>query len=234
MDLISEALRIMISRSAVIEPLTVTENGRYEPEEGVDGFSPVDVNVDDRYDEGYSDGYNEAEELWKTLYDQAEGYGEDITLEVSDSEGNPVIAKNAIRTDDLNKIIKSIHPCSEITAYDIGGDCAITLKPTVKVNTSGSLVYGASLITTNLKTGDVNTQNLSCRGFSGIQSATPLNFVFDSVEITSLTCTVWGHFSNIHEDWTWTAKTYASWVGGTGFSGTQGWAVTTAADNADD
>lgn len=40
----------------VIQPLTVTQNGRYDAPAGVDGFNPVDVNVPDRYDEGYKDG----------------------------------------------------------------------------------------------------------------------------------------------------------------------------------
>ena len=42
--------------SGVIQPLTVTQNGRYDAPAGVDGFNPVDVNVPDRYDEGYKDG----------------------------------------------------------------------------------------------------------------------------------------------------------------------------------
>lgn len=45
--------------SGVIQPLTVTQNGRYDAPAGVDGFNPVDVNVPDRYDEGYKDGYDE-------------------------------------------------------------------------------------------------------------------------------------------------------------------------------
>ena len=42
--------------SGVIQPLTVTQNGRHDAPAGVDGFNPVDVNVPDRYDEGYADG----------------------------------------------------------------------------------------------------------------------------------------------------------------------------------
>ena len=43
-------------KSAVIEPLNVTENGKYEAPEGTDGYNPVNVSVPDRYDEGYADG----------------------------------------------------------------------------------------------------------------------------------------------------------------------------------
>ena len=36
--------------SAVIQALSVTANGEYTPAPGVDGFSPVDVNVDQNLD----------------------------------------------------------------------------------------------------------------------------------------------------------------------------------------
>ena len=53
----AEAAMIMMSGGgANIQPLTVTQNGRYDAPAGVDGFNPVDVNVPDRYDEGYKDG----------------------------------------------------------------------------------------------------------------------------------------------------------------------------------
>ena len=47
--------------SGVIQPLTVTQNGKYDAPAGVDGYSPVNVNVPDRYDDGYSDGYSDGE-----------------------------------------------------------------------------------------------------------------------------------------------------------------------------
>ena len=56
----AEAAMIMMSGGgANIQPLTVTQNGRYDAPAGVDGYNPVDVNVPDRYDEGYKDGYDE-------------------------------------------------------------------------------------------------------------------------------------------------------------------------------
>ena len=55
----SEAAMIMMSggKSAVIEPLMVTVNGKYEAPEGTDGYNPINVSVPDRYDEGHTDGY---------------------------------------------------------------------------------------------------------------------------------------------------------------------------------
>ena len=56
----AEAAMIMMSGGgANIQPLSVTQNGRYDAPAGVDGYNPVDVNVPDRYDEGYKDGYDE-------------------------------------------------------------------------------------------------------------------------------------------------------------------------------
>ena len=46
----------------VIKSLTVTTNGTYTAPSGVDGYSPVYVNVPDRYDEGYQKGYDEGYE----------------------------------------------------------------------------------------------------------------------------------------------------------------------------
>ena len=70
----AEAAMIMMSGGgANIQPLTVTQNGRYDAPAGVDGFNPVDVNVPDRYDEGYKDGYDEGS---KDGYDKGHADGE--------------------------------------------------------------------------------------------------------------------------------------------------------------
>ena len=54
----SEAAMIMMSGGspAVIQPIIITENGKYEAPEGTDGYNPINVSVPDRYDEGYADG----------------------------------------------------------------------------------------------------------------------------------------------------------------------------------
>ena len=46
---------------AVIQSLSVTQNGKYDAPAGVDGFNPVIVNVPDRYDEGFQAGYTEGD-----------------------------------------------------------------------------------------------------------------------------------------------------------------------------
>lgn len=63
-----EISSIQTNGAPVIESLTVSENGTYEPPDGVDGYSPVTVNVesgnayDSGYEEGYANGYETAKE----------------------------------------------------------------------------------------------------------------------------------------------------------------------------
>lgn len=55
----AEAAMIMMSGESrgVIKPLNVTANGKYNAvDHGCDGYSPVNVNVPDRYEEGLTDG----------------------------------------------------------------------------------------------------------------------------------------------------------------------------------
>lgn len=71
----SEAARLMIgsSKDPVIQPLSVTKNGIYAVPEGVDGYSPVNVGVPDRYQEGYDKGKTDGE---KEGYDN--GYADGV------------------------------------------------------------------------------------------------------------------------------------------------------------
>lgn len=71
--LITEALCSSGDKSAVIRSLTVTENGTYTVPEGVDGYSPVNVSVPDRYQEGYDKGKTDGE---KDGYDS--GYADGV------------------------------------------------------------------------------------------------------------------------------------------------------------
>ena len=78
MDIVTEselaAMIMMSGGGGVIQPLSVTQNDRYEAPKGVDGFNPVIVNVPDRYDEGfqagYTEGYNDGREAQKKICDE--------------------------------------------------------------------------------------------------------------------------------------------------------------------
>ena len=91
----SAAAMIMMSGGGsaelVIQPLTVTENRKYEVPAGVDGFNPVVVNVPDRYDEAYQDGYNQgyddgfkiADEFFNRITDPDKNYTLTVTMRVT-------------------------------------------------------------------------------------------------------------------------------------------------------
>ena len=78
-------------KSAVIEPLNVTENGKYEAPEGTDGYNPVNVSVPDRYDEGYQDGYSDASDIYQTIINQQNGDGENVTDDEGNERANAVV-----------------------------------------------------------------------------------------------------------------------------------------------
>lgn len=84
----AEAAMIMMSGGGsadpVIQPLTVTENKKYEAPAGVDGFNPVLVNVPDRYDEGYQDGYDRG-------YDDGFKIADDFFNHITDPNKNYTI-----------------------------------------------------------------------------------------------------------------------------------------------
>ena len=115
--LITEALCSGGDKSAVIQPLSVTENGTYTVPEGVDGFNPVDVNVPDRYDEGYKDGSKDG-------YDKGHADGEaavkaKIQSKTITKNGTYYAADDGL--DGFNPVIVNV-PASE-TGY--------TLPPTI-------------------------------------------------------------------------------------------------------
>ena len=58
MTFLEAAMIMMSGGSKVIRPINITENGEYSAPVGVDGYSPVNVKVPDRYNEGYADGKN--------------------------------------------------------------------------------------------------------------------------------------------------------------------------------
>ena len=104
----AEAAMIMMSGegSKVIQSLTVTANGTYTAPEGVDGYSPVNVNVPT---------YEEENKILKQVIDALQNPDKhQITITdssgnpITDPDGNPVTAVG-IKTNinGINKIIKA-------------------------------------------------------------------------------------------------------------------------------
>lgn len=147
----------------VIKPLTVTENGTYTASNGVDGFSPVNVGVPDRYDEGYADGYedgyDDAKNTYEKIIGQLQGDGEDVT----DDNGNPI--DNAIVTDnndELEDLLGAVvfgSDGGEVEVHGLSGaDCTfkITCEKEERTLSDGTtqIITSAKLTAKNLLTGE--------------------------------------------------------------------------------
>lgn len=123
----AEAAMIMMAGSGNIQPLSVTENGKYNAADyGCDGFEPVLVNVavpepviqsktitkNGTYTapEGV-DGYSPVivKNPYEDLYKLEHGGGDDIDTKIPDSDGNNIVinGKQIDNLDDLNKLINA-------------------------------------------------------------------------------------------------------------------------------
>ena len=76
------------TKKPIIKPLSVTKNGKYTAPSGVDGYSPVDVEVPDRYDEGFNDGYDDGyTDGFDDGYNDGYDYGQDGGNDEVDQDG---------------------------------------------------------------------------------------------------------------------------------------------------
>ena len=158
----AEAARIMMSggKSAVIEPLMATVNGKYEAPEGTDGYNPVNVSVPDRYDEGYqdgyADGYSDASDIYEQIINQQNGDGENVTDDEGNEITNAVVTPSDALENYLTHLIFSSNGGS-VTCQGLDADTAFKFEARVKkeILSNGDIRYatGASLTTINLKTG---------------------------------------------------------------------------------
>ena len=142
----AEAAMIMMSgeESKVIQSLTVTANGTYTAPEGVDGYSPVNVNVPT---------YEEENKILKQVIDVLQNPDKhQITITdssgnpVTDPDGNPVTAAG-IKTNinGINKIIKA----APAPAVYIGN-----VKIGIRVNTDYDKRYPVPYAE-NMSTGEI-------------------------------------------------------------------------------
>lgn len=146
------------------EPLNVTKNGIYNAPDNIVGYTPVMVNVSDRYadgyNKGYQDGYNDGCNDTKNIYDkiieQINGDGKTVT----DDKGNEI--PNAItpdNDDDLKKYLQAVSFSSSdggaVTVQGLGGaDTSFTVECVKNYNPDGSIYStGARITAKNLLTG---------------------------------------------------------------------------------
>ena len=201
----SEAAIIMMSggKSAVIEPLMVTVNGKYEAPEGTDGYNPVNVSVPDRYDEGYqdgysdgyADGYSDASDIYEQIINQLNGDGNNVT----DDEGNEITNAVVTPSDALeNYLTHLIFPSNggSVTCHGLDGDTSFKFEVYVKkrIYSDGSITYSTNVhfTTINLKTGKEYVQTTTA--YATVAGAPP-----HRIKITG--CTVTNKSVNIKFNW---------------------------------
>ena len=229
----------------VIEPLTVTQNGTYTAPNGIDGYSPVSVGVEDRYDEGYqdgyddgySDGYDDAKDKYEKLIAQGNGDGETV----EDDNGNAI--ENAIVTDDtegLSDLLEGVvFPSGggEVTVQGLSGaDCSfkIECEKEEKIMADGTIqtITKPILTATNLVTGETLSFAIG-HSYAAVSPNTMTFKITDvSISSTQATVTIQWYKNGVSLTGPYAAgktSVLASNVGGTSFgsSDTQ-WAMTQA------
>ena len=164
----SEAAMIMMSGGspAVIQPIIITENGKYEAPEGTDGYNPINVSVPDRYDEGYqdgyADGYSDASDIYQTIINQLNGDGNNVTDDEGNEITNAVVTPSDALENYLTHLIFSSNGGS-VTCQGLDADTAFKFEAVVKktIYSDGRIGYstGGRLTIINLKTGKEYTES---------------------------------------------------------------------------
>ena len=154
----AEAAMIMMSDSGktpVIQSLTITANGTYSAPEGVDGYSPIDVKVPDRYQDGYTDGFSEG-------YDEGKTEGAAEQKKICDEEKAVLIKEIAEQDVEIEKLKENQgYTFPEGTSYEdiyqfVGDDTVtdktsgITIRTTVD-NTNDSRYINVGIYNSNGK-----------------------------------------------------------------------------------
>ena len=179
-----EAARIMMSGAAPnLTTISITENGEYDPPDGYDGYNKVTVNVPSKIaniipltviepgaynaaDYG-CDGFNpvNVSDMYKKLYEQAVGNGEDVI----DDNGNEI--PNAVTSDDVDELNEYMTHIEfglyggSVTSQGLDGDTSFTFEMIVTkcIFSGGDIRYitQAKITVTNLLSGDkyIETSN---------------------------------------------------------------------------
>lgn len=177
----------------VIKPLTVTKNGTYTAPNGIDGYSPVSVGVDDRYDEGYqagyddgySDGYDDAKDIYEKLIAQGNGDGETVEDDNGNVIDNAIVTNNPDELKDLLEGVVFPSGGGEVTVQGMSGaDCSFKIEcvTTEKTMSDGSIqtTTGAKITATNLLTGET----ISFTGIVNFTTTAPDKITFKITDVS--------------------------------------------------
>ena len=252
----AEAARIMMTKSPVIKPLTITSNGDYTAPVGVDGYNPITVSVPSGggviiplnvvepgsyWAKDYGcDGFDpvNVSDIYKKLYEQLTGELPDVP----DDNGN--IIPDAVTNSDDDAFADYLRHISfgadggSVTSHGLDGDTEFKFEVYVKkvIYTDGSTAYVTSvkLTTKNLVTGQEYVQTTNTYASLAGEPAHRVKITDVSVSSSAVNIT----FDFIHGSTgdVITSKTVQATVdsvGGTLFRGEKDWwsSVTQNSDN---
>ena len=183
----AEAAMIMMSGTpSAIAPITITENGHYEAPEGVNGYNPIDVNVQKKIKSititrngtynapaGVA-GYNPVivNNPYEILWKQEHGQTEETDTGLTDSEGNPITI-DGLPVDNIADVVNSgFIPGQPVdttfAALSDSGMIYVHLQYNETViQPDWETRYDWSLTVTNAQTGESKTKNQTMSGYSG-------------------------------------------------------------------
>lgn len=194
----AEAAMIMMSGTpSAIDPITITENGHYEAPEGVNGYNPIDVNVQKKIKSititrngTYNapagvDGYNPVivNNPYETLWKQEHGLTEKIDTEFTDPEGAPITIDGLPvgNIDDLvnSEFIPGQPIDTTFAALSDSGMIYVHLQYNETViKPDWEIQYYLSLTVTNAQTGESKTKSNTMSGFGGQYPVVTLNTMY--------------------------------------------------------
>ena len=162
----------MCGSPAAIQPLTVTQNGRYEAPEGVDGFNPVIVNVPDRYDKGYEQGYSDGKKIYENLYDHEKGTLPSVTDDMGNVIDNAIVANNDNELQDYLTSTAFVSNGDSVNVVGLGGDTEFSVYRSDEYDSGeGAYVAKMCIKIRNRITGDEHIFEGSWGAWEGEQSA---------------------------------------------------------------
>lgn len=244
-----EAAVMAAEKKAVIKSITITQNGRYVVPEGVDGYDPVEVKVEQSepvqpniiplnvvepgsyWAKDYDcDGFDpvNVSDMYKKLYEQLVGELDDVT----DDNGN--IIPDAVTNSDNDAFADYLSHISfgadggSVTSHGLDGDTEFKFEVYVIkiIYADGSVGYDTSvkLTTRNLVTGQEYVENTN--GYTSRAGEPAHRVKITDVSVSSTAVNIKFDFINGSTGDVINYKTVQATVGsvgGTSFRGEKDW-----------
>ena len=176
---------------AIIQSLTVTQNGKYIAPKGVDGFNPVIVNVPDRYDEGYEQGYSDGKKIYENLYDHEKGTLPSVTDDMGNVIDNAIVANNDNELQDYLTSTAFVSNGDSVNVVGLGGDTEFSVYRSDEYDSGeGADVAKMCIKIRNRITGDEHIFDGGTGALEGEQSAIKMKvdqlYFYDNYEAVGM------------------------------------------------